>query len=128
MENNCALKQNKDDGDATSNDFVLKENCDSVWITINNISVYVRRTDEEVSVDLFEKGTEMGKKLASATAAFPEAQCCSKDEMIDQLLDADYFSESRAELVSEIKKYKYKDQDYNEVLERWKAVIGNDAD
>lgn len=40
-------------------DFVLRDEAQSIWITIGNISVYVRRTDEGVAVDLYPKGYEM---------------------------------------------------------------------
>ena len=46
----------------------------SVWITVDNISVYVRRTDEGVVVDLYPLGEEATESLASCYAYFNEAQ------------------------------------------------------
>jgi hypothetical protein len=34
-------------------DYVLPEDQQSVWITVGNISVYIKRNDEGVSVDLY---------------------------------------------------------------------------
>ena len=55
-------------------DFILKEEAQSVWITVNNISVYVRRTDEGVAVDLYPNRMEMEDSLCGTWALFGEAQ------------------------------------------------------
>lgn len=55
-------------------DYVLRKKHDSVWITINNISVYVRRTDEGVAVDLYPKGDEMEDSMCGTWALFSEAE------------------------------------------------------
>ena len=56
------------------NDYTLFDDEISCWITVDNISVYVRRTDEGVVVDLFPKGLEMESQLTSTYAFFSEAQ------------------------------------------------------
>ena len=55
-------------------DYVLKEEHTSVWITVDNISVYVRRTDEGVAVDLYPLGEEMEGSLVGTWALFSEAE------------------------------------------------------
>jgi len=57
-----------------ASDYVLKEDQRSVWITVNNISVYVVRNDEGVSVDLFPLNAEMDDPLTSAWALFADAE------------------------------------------------------
>lgn len=61
------------EGDGES-DYVLEENAESVWITVNDISVYVKRTDEGVAVDLYPLNDEASDPpLASTWALFSEA-------------------------------------------------------
>lgn len=56
-------------------DYLLKHDADNVWITVNNISVYVRRTDEGVVVDLYPLHNEAADPaLASTYAFFSEAE------------------------------------------------------
>lgn len=45
----------------------------SVWITVGNISVYVRRTDEGVVIDLYPAAREVDECLGSTYAYFSEA-------------------------------------------------------
>lgn len=54
-------------------DYTLKDCADSVWITIHNISVYLRRTDEGVAVSLYPVGREMDDEIVGTWALFAEA-------------------------------------------------------
>ncbi len=69
---NRALKRKSD------SDYILREGHSSVWVTVDNISVYVRRTDEGVAVDLYPVGEEMEDSLCGTWALFSEAEpdCC----------------------------------------------------
>ena len=55
-------------------DYLLKPVENSVWITIDNISVYLRRTDEGVAVSLYPKGREMDDEIVGTWALFSEAE------------------------------------------------------
>jgi hypothetical protein len=46
----------------------------SALVTVGNISVYIARTDEGVSVDLYPHGQEMADSLAGTWATFAEAE------------------------------------------------------
>jgi hypothetical protein len=63
-----ALKQTEGD-----TDYELNEDFKSCWITVNNISVYVCKTDEGVVVDLFPRGREAEESIAGTWATFAEA-------------------------------------------------------
>ncbi len=63
-----ALKQTEGD-----TDYELNEDFKSCWITVNNISVYVSREDDGVSVDLLPLGKEDKLPIASTYATFAEA-------------------------------------------------------
>ncbi len=52
----AALKRDPDTG--VENDYTLRDEHASVWITVDTISVYIRRTDEGVTVKLYPKGNE----------------------------------------------------------------------
>lgn len=52
-------------------DYTLAEDAYSCWITVGTISVYVRHTEEGVSVDLYERYRENYDSLASCEADFP---------------------------------------------------------
>ena len=61
-----ALKQ---DGE---NDYTLVEGHGGVWITVDNISVYiVRDRIDGVIVELFQRGNEMDDPIASTQANYP---------------------------------------------------------
>lgn len=45
-----------------------------LWIGVDNISVYIRRNDEGVSVDLYPMGAEDGESLAGTWALFQDAE------------------------------------------------------
>lgn len=49
-------------------DFVLREGHTSAWVTVDNLSVYIVRTDEGVAVDIFPKGEEMDGAIAGTYA------------------------------------------------------------
>lgn len=44
-----------------------------LWVEVNNISVYIRRNDEGVSVDLYPLGAEDGESMAGTWALFQDA-------------------------------------------------------
>ena len=46
-------------------DFTLKEEAQSCWITVNDVSVYVRRQDGCVCVDFYPLGMEMEDSICS---------------------------------------------------------------
>jgi hypothetical protein len=54
-------------------DYELNEDFKSCWITVNNISVYVRRGDEGVAVALFPVQHEGEEPIAATWATFPVA-------------------------------------------------------
>ncbi len=60
--------------DGEENDYILEEGAPSCWISVDNISVYVRRTDEGVAVDLYPIGLEMEDALVGTWALFSEAE------------------------------------------------------
>jgi hypothetical protein len=62
-----ALKQTEGD-----TDYELNEDFKSCWITVNNISVYIRRTDEGVAVELFPVHNEDKPPLAGTYATFAD--------------------------------------------------------
>jgi hypothetical protein len=62
------------------NDYVLDEGARSVWITVDDISVYIHRTDEGVVVDLYALGVEADDCLGSTYAFNDEAKA-----LIDEL-------------------------------------------
>lgn len=56
-------------------DYTLHPEATSCWITVDNISVYIVRTDEGVVVDLYPKGREAeDPALAGTYAFFTEAE------------------------------------------------------
>lgn len=62
-------------------DFFLRADVTSVWITVDNISVYVRRSTsgEAVAVDLYPVGMEMDDPICGTWATFQEAEERIKD-------------------------------------------------
>lgn len=60
---------------AEDNEYVMEEGHGSVWVTVDNISVYIARTDEGVVVDLYPLGNEtLYPALGSTWVTFDEAQ------------------------------------------------------
>lgn len=55
-------------------DYAFREDQQSVWITVGNISVYIKREDEGVAVDLYPLNDEMSDSLAGAWLTFAEAE------------------------------------------------------
>jgi hypothetical protein len=53
-------------------DYRLPPDQDSVWIEVDSLVCYVRRTDEGVVVDIFPNGQEMENAIASTYAFFGE--------------------------------------------------------
>ena len=58
---------------SSDNDYFLPDDEISCWITVKNLSVYIVRTDEGVSVDIFAKGAEAGESIAGTWALDTEA-------------------------------------------------------
>jgi len=54
---------------------------DSCWITVNNLSVYVMKTDEGVSVDIYPLGAEDGESLGSTWVLYSEAETDEDQEL-----------------------------------------------
>lgn len=52
-------------------DYVLED--ESVWITVNNISVHIIKTDEGVVADLYPLGKEDENPMTSTWLMFAEA-------------------------------------------------------
>ena len=50
----------------------LKEG--SAWITVGNISVYIRKNETGVAVDLFPLGDETSESLAGTWLTYAEAE------------------------------------------------------
>lgn len=46
----------------------------SVWIGVENLSVYIKRDDEGVAVDLYARGAEDRDSLAATYALYAEAE------------------------------------------------------
>ena len=56
------------------NEYVLRSGEQSVWITVNDFSVYVHRTDEGIIVDIFPLGREVEGSIAAAYAFDSEVE------------------------------------------------------
>lgn len=61
-----------------STEYTLTSEEDSVWITVNNISVHIIRTDEGVVVDLYPLSEEDCDPVAGTWATFQE--CLPEEE------------------------------------------------
>lgn len=76
------LDLNKRDLEAlepSGSDYVLREGVGSCWVEVDNISVYIIRTPQGVTVELLPKGVEADQSLADCSATFDDA-----DEAIEQ--------------------------------------------
>lgn len=60
-------------------DYRLPPEQDSVWIEVDSLVCYVRRTDEGVVVDIFANGQEMENAIASTYAFFEENAAAPTD-------------------------------------------------
>ena len=63
-----ALRQTEGD-----TEYELKDDYNSCWVTVGNISVYVRRTTDGVSVELLPHYKEDKPPIAFTHATFAEA-------------------------------------------------------
>ena len=54
------------------NDYILREGDNSVWITVDELSVYILRTKAGVRVDIYPIGDEMTEPIRSTWALFGE--------------------------------------------------------
>lgn len=63
------------DGD---NDYTLAGNHSSVWLTVGDVSVYVRRFEDSVIVELLPHGDEVdGEVLGSCSASLDAGPPCA---------------------------------------------------
>jgi len=62
------------DKDSSGTGYLLNPGHNSAWITIGNISVYLRRHDWGVCIDLYPTGQEYTDSLASTWLSFDEAR------------------------------------------------------
>ena len=71
-------------------DYVLPPELERVWITVDNISVHVKRNDEGVSVTLYPTGQEdSGESLTETWATFAEAGAQQSSEREDEPIEDD---------------------------------------
>ncbi len=68
------------------NDYTLREGYISCWITVDNLSVYIVRTDEGVVVDIFPRWREEDESLASCYAF--NAEVATEEERAMGMSDA----------------------------------------
>ena len=68
------VETKSDEVELTGEDYVLPKDQTGVWIRVDNISVWVHRSDEGVVVDLWPHQGEMDEPLASTYAFFSEAE------------------------------------------------------
>jgi len=54
----------------SENDYVLNEESRTVWITVDNISVYIKRMPDGVQVELFPRGDEDTNAITGCYAPF----------------------------------------------------------
>ena len=64
-------------------DYRLDENAKSCWITVNDVSVWVRRTEEGVEVQLFPAHREMQPPLDMAFVSHEDAAAIKKRWPVD---------------------------------------------
>lgn len=89
-------------------DYVLIEDAPSCWVTVDNISVYVRRCEEGVEVSLFPSKHEMLESLESAYLPFQAAQ--NAIDSYEAMLDAQLEENERAQLEAEARKDNEEDE------------------
>lgn len=61
------------DGNSDGIDYTLRQAERSVWISVNNLSIYIKREDEGVVVDIFPKGREGEQPIASTYGFYNDA-------------------------------------------------------
>jgi hypothetical protein len=59
--------------DNEGNDFVLAES-ESAWITVRNLSVYIRDTGEGVTIAIYPKGKEADDSIDETWVLFNEGE------------------------------------------------------
>ena len=62
-----------------SEDYVLQEGRDNVWVTVSNISVNITRREDGVSVALYPLHQEMNDCIAETWATWGEAAAESEE-------------------------------------------------
>lgn len=55
-------------------DYLLPETFDSVWITVNNVSIYIKREAHGVAVDLYPLNDENSDSLSGCYITFEDAK------------------------------------------------------
>lgn len=55
-------------------DYILPEDVTSFWVAVDNLSLYIRRTDEGVAVDIYPVGMEMEDSIVGTWCLRSEAQ------------------------------------------------------
>lgn len=60
--------------DTEDSDYILNKDFRSAWVTVDNLSVYISRTDEGVVVDLYPHGDENNDPLGSTYAFFSDVK------------------------------------------------------
>ena len=63
---------NTADNDDCATDFTLVG--ESAWITVNNLSVHIKKEHEGVVVDIYGRGSECDDPIASTYAFYNEAE------------------------------------------------------
>ena len=58
--------------DADGNEYTLNDG--ACWITVNNLSVLIKRTGEGVVIDVYPLNDEMSNAIASTWALFADAE------------------------------------------------------
>jgi len=73
------LTPDHDGADEICTDYTLDPDATSCWVTVDNLSVYIIRTDEGVVVDIYPKGGEAGESIASTYAFNQEGGNTNED-------------------------------------------------
>jgi hypothetical protein len=55
-------------------DYTLDSDSESVWITVDTVSIYIKRQDEGVSVYLYPRGHEDEDSIGETYAFYNEGQ------------------------------------------------------
>ena len=57
----------------TESDYTLDEDAEGVWLTVKNVSVWVRQGPDGVSVSLYPAGQELEDSLGETWVTYSEA-------------------------------------------------------
>ncbi|WP_305906291.1 hypothetical protein Q9L42_020820 (plasmid) [Methylomarinum sp. Ch1-1] len=82
-EGGSALLKELDDPDG--NDYIFSPAAESAWISVNNVSLYVRPTDESVTVGIYPLGKEAENPLDVAHVNFADVVMGDLDEESEAL-------------------------------------------